>query len=308
MMADHRSRALQLIRLLAVLAFPVLLAAGEAAGDVPAPALPAAVLPAPPHPKWAAATGTDHAGSWADLVAAGITQRLRWIPPGTFTMGDPHAERDEAVRTGASPELVADEVPHQVTLSAGFWLADSPCTQALWLGVMGANPAHFTGDLQRPVESVSWADVQRFMVALNGVVAGGTFGLPTEAQREYACRAGTLGPFAGPSIDELGWYLDNSEHATHAVKGKSANAWGLFDMHGNVAEACADWYDDYPARAVSDPVGPAAGAERVYRGGCWATEAWVCRSAHRLSFDPEMRADSIGFRLAAPGPAPVPAP
>jgi formylglycine-generating enzyme required for sulfatase activity len=169
---------------------------------------------------------------------------------------------------------------------------------------MGANPARFTGDLQRPVESVSWVDVQRFLVALNGKVPGGRFALPTEAQREYACRAGTRGPYAGTSLDELGWYIDNSDHATHAVKGKGANAWGLYDMHGNVSEACADWYDDYPARAVTDPVGPVSGAERVYRGGCWATEAWVCRSAHRLSYDPEMRADAIGFRLAAPASAP----
>jgi formylglycine-generating enzyme len=151
---------------------------------------------------------------------------------------------------------------------------------------------------------VSWADVQRFLVAFNGLVPGGTFCLPTEAQREYACRAGTKGPFAGPSLDELGWYQDNSDHATHAVKGKSANAWGLYDLHGNVCEACADWYDDYPTRAVTDPVGPVSGAERVYRGGCWATEAWVCRSAHRLSYDPEMRADAIGFRFAAPASGP----
>jgi formylglycine-generating enzyme required for sulfatase activity len=289
------------IGLLAVLACATPLAAGEAAADLPAHALPAGGVDAPPHPGWAATIGADQAGCWADLVAVGITQRLRWIAPGTFTMGDPHAERDEAVRTGASPELVADEVPHEVTLSAGFWLADSACTQALWLGVMGANPARFTGDLQRPVESVSWADVQRFLIALNGLVPGGRFGLPTEAQREYACRAGTHGPFAGASLDDLGWYLDNSDHTTHAVKLKSANAWGLYDMHGNVCEACADWYDDYPTRAVSDPGGPVSGAERAYRGGCWATEAWVCRSAHRLSYDPEMRADAIGFRLSAPG-------
>ena len=293
-------RMLLLIGLVAGSAAAPVLSGGEAPALAEAPGAPA-------RPAWANASGSDSWGWWADLAVAGASQRLRWIRPGSFIMGGPHAERDEAVRTGAGGELVADEVQHEVTLSAGFWLADSPCTQALWLGLMGSNPAHFTGDLQRPVDSVSWVDAQLFLTALNGAVAGGSFCLPTEAQREYACRAGSPGPFSGPDLDALGWFIDNSEHTTHAVKGKSANTWGLYDMHGNVCEACADWYDDYPTRAVKDPRGPEAGAERVYRGGCWATEAWVCRSAHRLSYDPEMRADAIGFRLSAPAAPAAPA-
>jgi len=238
---------------------------------------------------WANDVGEDGYGLWADLTVTGVVQRMRYIAPGTFSMGSPAGEAD---RSG-------DEVPHTVTLTKGYWLADSECTQGLWQAVMGTNPAGFTGDTNRPVEQVSWREVQGFLSKLNGQVRGGGFVLPTEAQWEYACRAGTQTPYAGASLDALGWYGDNSGNQTHAVKQKSANAWGLFDMHGNVWEWCSDWLGDYAPGAVSDPIGPASGSNRVNRGGSWYNIARFCRSADRNRFEPGYRNFSLGFRLCA---------
>jgi len=247
----------------------------------------AAAVVVAPQPKWAQASGRDACGQWAEVQAGGVTQRMRWISPGTFTMGSPLGEAHR----------LEVETPHQVTLSKGFWLADSACTQALWQGVMGANPAHFTGDPQRPVEQVSWDDVQAFLTAMNRLVSGGGFGLPTEAQREFSCRAGAGGPFAGPALDALAWYKGNSGQQTHAVKQKAANAWGLYDMHGNVWEWCADFYGPYPLDAVTDPTGPPSGAVRVFRGGSWHYDGWGCRSANRSWDKPDFRSFVLGFRL-----------
>jgi formylglycine-generating enzyme required for sulfatase activity len=246
-----------------------------------------AVIVVAPQPKWAQAIGRDAFGQWADVQAGGVTQRMRWISPGTFTMGSPLGEAHR----------LDVESPHQVTLTKGFWLGDSACTQALWQGVMGANPAHFTGDPQRPVEQVSWDDVQAFMAKMNNAVSGGGFGLPTEAQREFACRSGTTGPFAGTMLDALGWCKGNSNQQTHAVRQKAANAWGLYDMHGNVWEWCADFYGLYPLDAVTDPTGPPSGAVRVFRGGSWHYEGWGCRSANRSWDKPDFRSYVLGFRL-----------
>jgi sulfatase modifying factor 1 len=259
---------------------------GEFAFASPVMQSSAAIVVAP-QPKWALVSGRDSCGQWADVQAGGVTQRMRWISPGTFTMGSPPGEAHR----------LDVESPHQVTLTRGFWLGDSACTQAMWQGVMGSNPAHFTGDPQRPVEQVSWEDVQLFMARFNGVVAGGGFGLPSEAQREFACRAGTTGPFAGPALDAIAWHKGNSGQQTHAVKQKTPNAWGLYDMHGNVWEWCADIYAPYPLAAVTDPTGPPSGSVRVFRGGSWHYEGWGCRSANRSWDKPEFRGFVLGFRL-----------
>ncbi len=278
--------------------------------------------------------GADASGTWADLAFSGITQRGRLIVPGTFTMGSSAAERQAAV-TGAriAAAWIAGEVPHQVTLTRAFWLADSACTQAQWLAVMGANPSNFTGDLQRPVEQVSWDDCQRFLDALVARRPGAGFRLPSEAEWEYACRAGTttatyagdivyLGENNGPVLDGIAWYGGNSgvpaevataidssrwsarQHpsdfsATHPVRQKRPNAWGLYDMIGNVWTWCSDWYGDYPAGPVSDPTGPATGADHVCRGGSWGQACWYCRAAERIGNAPGSRWNSLGLRLCA---------
>ena len=144
----------------------------------------------------------------------------------------------------------------------------------------------------RPWRQVSWDDCQAFCRKL-----GAGFRLPTEAEWEYACRAGTKGPYAG-NLDDLAWYGENSGKTTHPVGQKKPNAWGLYDMHGNVWEWCSDWYGDYPAGAVTDPTGPGTGSLRVIRGGSWHDDAGHCRSAHRDGFSPGYPDDRLGLRLA----------
>ncbi len=248
-------------------------------------------------PAWASASGEDAHGRWADLTITGVSQRMRWIAPGTFTMGSAAAEREATARDGFAAEVFADEVQHAVTLTQGFWLADSPCTQALWTAVMGAGPAHGSDDRQRPVGSVSWNDAQAFLAKADAALHGWHGSLPTEAQREYACRAGSTGAYGGPALDDLGWYSANSGERTHAVKGKAPNAWGLYDMHGNVSEWCEDWYGEYPTHAVSDPSGPPSGSSRVLRGGSFSALASHCRAARRLAEPPASHYASIGFRF-----------
>jgi formylglycine-generating enzyme required for sulfatase activity len=151
---------------------------------------------------------------------------------------------------------------------------------------------------------VSWDDVRTFLGRLNGPAPGFGFALPTEAQREYACRAASTTPFAGASLDDLGWYRGNSGGRTHAVRQKAPNAWGLYDMHGNVWEWCADWFSDYPSGSVTDPAGPPEGTLRAFRGGSWDSAASHCRSAFRSGSPPGTRGDSLGFRfMTMTGPA-----
>ena len=219
-------------------------------------------------------------------LGGGVLLELVWCPPGTFTMGSPS---DEAGRFN-------DETRHRVTLTKGFWLGKTEVTQRQWEAVMGANPSHFRGaDL--PVETVSWDGCQEFVRKLNGKAAGGKFRLPTEAEWEYACRAGTFGPYAG-SLADMGWYSENSGKMPLAAGQKRANAWGLYDMHGNVFEWCQDWYGDYPAGNVTDPAGPGSGVSRVYRGGSWFNNARFCRSGVRIRSSPVYRFNFLGLRLA----------
>ncbi len=229
--------------------------------------------------------------------ATGITNKTStfagiefiWCSPGAFMMGSPSTETDR------SP----DEIQHQVTLTRGFWMGKYEVTQAQWESVMGTNPSYFKGkDL--PVEQVSWDDVQAFLTKLNQQ-GKGAFRLPTEAEWEYACRAGTTTAFcfgdAPAQLGDYAWYNQNSGGQTHPVGQKRPNAWGLYDMHGNVYEWCQDWFGDYPIGAVTDPPGSTSGSDRVNRGGGWNYSPGGCRSAIRYWNSP-------GYRSHLPGVPP----
>ncbi len=251
--------------------------------------------------SWATDYGADEFGPWAEFTVSGadrspVTQRMRWIAPGSFLMGSPE---DEEGRDGADTEW--NEGPqHQVTLTKGYWLFDTPVTQELWTAVMGENPSRFEAP-KRPVEQVSWDDTARFLAKLNALVPGLHLILPTEAQWEYACRAGTTTPnYAGHSdvAPEIAWHYENSEHQTHPVKQKRINPWGLYDMLGNVWEWCADDMREYEAGAVTDPTGSLDSARRALRGGSWYDNARGVRAAYRFAYDRENRLYYTGFRCA----------
>ena len=222
-----------------------------------------------------------------------------WIKPGTFVMGSPTSE-------AGRNEL---EVQHSVTLTRGFWMSDHETTQAEYESAMGRNPSGFQGSTL-PVENVSWDDAVSYCAKLSArelaagrIVAGQAYRLPTEAEWEYAARAGTTGAYAG-ELGSMGWYDANSGYKTHAVNGKQANDWGLHDMHGNVWEWCSDWYGAFSSTAQTDPRGPSVGPSRVIRGGSYSHDAGRCRVAVR-SYDFRNSADwhyFIGFRsVLSPG-------
>jgi formylglycine-generating enzyme required for sulfatase activity len=208
------------------------------------------------------------------------------IEPGEFMMGSESGDAD------------ADEKPvHRVRISRPFEMGKYEVTQAQWEAVTGSNPSYFKGaDL--PVERVSWDDAQQFIQKLNAQNDGHIYRLPTEAEWEYACRAGSTGDYAG-NLDAMGWYDKNSGHKTNPVGQKQPNAWGLYDMHGNVWEWCQDWYGEnyYAQSPGADPQGPASGSGRVTRGGGWIGPAAHCRSAFRIRNAAGFRY-ILGFRLA----------
>jgi formylglycine-generating enzyme required for sulfatase activity len=251
-------------------------------------------------PVWASEAGQDQYGRYADLVVKGVTQKFRWIEPGMFWMGSPESE----------PDRRNNETLHQVTLTKGFWLADTACTQFLWTVVLDNNPARFTDDANNPVEQVSWDDTQMFLQKLNTRVSGLNARLPTEVEWEYACRAGTNTPFSfGDNISPEQVNYDGNypyangkkglcRHKTVPVKSLQANAWGLCEMHGNVWEWCQDWYGTYPAEPVTNPEGSQAGVGRVIRGGSFFFDGWYVRSAIRDRSSPDDRNYDLGFRLA----------
>lgn len=249
-------------------------------------------------PTWAADSGHDAYGWWICLMVASEVQRLRWIPPGHFTMGSPEDE----------PGRFEGERQHPVRLTRGIWLGDTPVTQALYQAVTGTNPSHFSG-AQRPVEKVSWSDGIDFLCRLQQQIPGSFFRLPTEAEWEHACRAGTTTalPTGGTTIQDgrseeleaIAWYGGNSGGETHPVREKSANPWGLYDMLGNVWEWCLDCYGPYPTGEVVDSIGPTSGTHRVVRGGSWGREARNGRSANRCGGAPSARGNQFGFRIAA---------
>jgi formylglycine-generating enzyme required for sulfatase activity len=174
-------------------------------------------------------------------------------------------------------------------------------TQAQWRAVMGNNPSHFKGE-DLPVENVSWDDVQDFLRKLNKRDPGKNYRLPTEAEWEYACRAGSTAKWCfGNDESQLGdyaWYYANADGRTHPVGRKRANAWGLFDMHGNVWEWCQDWYGNFSSGEVKNPTGPISGTGRVGRGGYWGSYSSHARCAYRGSYAPTPRSNGIGFRCA----------
>lgn len=279
-------------------------------------------------PPWASGWGQDRFGIFVEFSVrstdeAIVTQRMRWIPPGTFTMGSPEDE----------PGRFDNEGPtHEVTISSGFWLCDTPCTQGLWNAVMDDNPSNFVDEL-RPVEQVDWHDCQKFMQRLEDRVDGLTLALPTEAQWEYACRAGTrtatyageitiLGANNAPVLDKIAWYGGNSgvdfdleggsdssvwsekqydyQHAgTRKVAQKEPNRWDLYDVLGNVWEWCDDGRRTYSEATVEDPREPVdEGALRVVRGGGCDSGALHVRSASRGAIEPGIRVFYLGFRCA----------
>jgi len=247
---------------------------------------------------------------------------LVWIPPGEFNMGSPKSEKGRQ----------RDEVYHSVTISKGFWMSKYEVTQAQWQAVTGNNSSDFInndnvrirkqtsvqvadsaasrGRGSLPVDSVSYNDVQDFIKRLNRQTAM-IFRLPTEAEWEYACRAGTTTPFHyGDSLSSAMANFDG-RHPYNAAKGVfrgetvpvgsfKPNAFGLYDMHGNIWEWCRDWYGPYSPKPVTDPVGPKSGVYRVLRGGCWFGDGNYCRSAYRDKGFPDKRVGLIGFRLVLP--------
>ncbi|MCQ2378548.1 MAG: SUMF1/EgtB/PvdO family nonheme iron enzyme [Victivallaceae bacterium] len=221
---------------------------------------------------------------------ANVMDFLIHCPAGSFMMGSPSYE------DGCG----SDEMRHRVTLTKDFYIGKYEVTQAQYEAVMGKNPSFFGGG-DCPVERVSWDDAMNFCEKLNELTegkrpAGYKFSLPTEAQWEYACRAGSTGAYAG-NLDSMGWYVDNSGNETHNVGQKQPNAWGIYDMHGNVLEWCRDWYEGYTGSAT-DPTGPCSGLYRVGRGGGWINLARYCRSAYRYGDAPGGCHSYLGFRVA----------
>ena len=232
-------------------------------------------------------------------VTNSIAMTFYSIRPGTFKMGSPTGE----------PGRYSGETQHRVTLSQFFYMQTTEVTQGQWEKVMGNNPSQLSscGD-GCPVETVSWDDAHDFIKKLNDMENTDKYRLPTEAEWEYAARAGSKTAFANgkitkpygdaPNLDKMGWYFENSNNTTHPVALKQPNAWGLYDMHGNVLEWCQDWYGPYSSGAVTDPTGPSSGSYRMGRGGCWDDVAMMCRSANRDPGIPGSRSRLLGFRLA----------
>lgn len=221
-------------------------------------------------------------------LGGGVSMEFVLIPAGTFRMG--------------SEKGRADERPvHPVTISRPFLLGTCEVSQEQWQAVMGTNPASHTA-AKNPVENVSWYDAKVFLKKLSDRSPGGGFRLPTEAEWEYACRAGSTTEYSfGDDPEQLskyGWYDANSGRATHPVGQKKPNAWGLFDMHGNVWEWCSDYRGDYPTNAIADPIGGKDPHFVQMRGGSAMYIARNCRSANRHTSGPPSRHDFIGLRVA----------
>ena len=232
-----------------------------------------------------------------DVITCSHDLKFAWITPGSFLMGSP---LDEANRS-------EDETQHRVSLSQGFWLGVHPVTQAQWHALMGNYPSHFKGG-DRPVEQVSWEECQQFCARL-GEHDGLRYRLPTEAEWEYACRAGCMQPFGwGATVSTDKANYDGNFVYGSGVKGMyreqttpvgyfEANRWGVHDMHGNVWEWCQDWHGDYSRHAVKDPQGPPQGASRIVRGGSWSCPPRYCRSAFRFWFAPGYHSRYLGCRV-----------
>jgi formylglycine-generating enzyme required for sulfatase activity len=223
-------------------------------------------------------------------IVNSIGMKFVLIPTGSFMMGSPSDEQGRG----------SDKQQHKVTLTKAFYMGATEVTQGQWRAVMGNNPSNFKGD-NRPVEEISWSSAKTFIRKLNQKEGTNKYRLPTEAEWEYACRAGSKSRFCfGDSNSRLGdyaWYRNNSSLKTHSVAQKKPNAWGLYDMHGNVDEWCEDWYEGYSDRHVTDPKGPSSGSLRVLRGGSWFFNARHVRSANRYGYNPGIGYNYLGFRV-----------
>ncbi|HMW24446.1 MAG TPA: formylglycine-generating enzyme family protein, partial [Burkholderiaceae bacterium] len=274
-------------------------------------------------PTWASAWGSDRYGLWADLTVGGAVQKMRWIEPSGpagFLMDSTQAERDAITKETARNWANGHErEPTRVVLKHGFWFADTPCTQSLWLQVSEGqgNPSMFQqGDEAglRPVEKVSWSDVQGWFEQLARRVpaTAGLATLPNELQWEYACRAGTTTAYWwGDEFDDTKANVnakgdrdfDGSKGATTPVKRYPPNPWGLHDLHGNVWEWCDDvWRERLGEGGAADP------SVRAVRGGSWLDPPGLARSASRGGWPRGYRGRSLGFRFALRSPGQVPGP
>lgn len=232
----------------------------------------------------------------AEWKITDLNLTLLWIKPGAFTMGSPADERDRNKAEGPRME---------VTLTHGFWLGRTEVTQAQYAAIAGENPSHFTAaGPDAPAEHVSWLDATEYCRKLTAreraagrLPEGFRYALPTEAQWEYAFRAGTTSDYVG-NADAISWTETNSGGTTHPVAGKQPNDWGLYDMAGNVLEWCRDWYGNYPGGPQTDPTGPESGHFRIARGGSWRTPEHTGRAAARGGGSPGRRDYTLGFRLA----------
>ncbi|MCH9699242.1 MAG: formylglycine-generating enzyme family protein [Gammaproteobacteria bacterium] len=292
-------------------------------------------------PAWASGWGEDDYGVWVTITISDVTQTLRWIAPGSFVMGSPGDEpgrltpeelKEYNLNSEGKHNLKPEGPQHQVRLTEGYWLFDAPVTQALYQAVTGENPSEFKS-AQRPVDSVSWEDAMQFIQTINDLHPGLNLSLPSEAQWEYACRAGTatatyagaieiLGENNAPILDTIAWYGGNSgkdfdleqgydstdwpeKHYPHTKAGtrivaqKHPNPWGLYDMLGNVWEWCLDGQREYTEDPQSDPLGSTEdGTGRVLRGGSWLAHARHVRCAYRFAYLPGYANDAPGFRCA----------
>lgn len=263
-------------------------------------------LPTEPAPFDTIALSKDSSYESAPIPAGTAAGEIReftalklkfcWCPAGTFTMGSP-------------PDAAGSERNEQqfeVTLSRGFWIQQSEVTQLQYEKLMGVNPSHFRGE-SNPVESLTHSDASEFCRRLSELPpekkSGNVYRLPTEAEWEYACRAGSTTSFwfgdDESKLGEYGWYNQNSARTTHPVNTKLPNAWQLHDMHGNVAEWCSDWYTEYPVSPQTDPLGAESGDKKVVRGGGWFFVPQNSRSAHRDAYPTGARYAGLGMRLVA---------
>jgi formylglycine-generating enzyme required for sulfatase activity len=230
----------------------------------------------------------NDAPSNSTVTINGVKFEFVGIPSGSFCMGSNDVESD-------------GKPVHRVNISRPFLMGKYEVTQAQWQAVMGNNPSEFKdcgGDC--PVDNVSWDDAQDLLTKLNKK-GEGTYRLPTEAEWEYAARAGSMTKYfygnGESSLPNYAWYNANSGNKTHLVGQKSPNDWGLYDMHGNVWEWCQDWYSDYRSGAVTDPTGATSGSFRMIRGGAWSSPALFLRSADRLYREPSDRTNLYGLRV-----------
>ena len=226
-------------------------------------------------------------------VAEGVAIDMVWVKGGTFTMGNNETPK------GVKLTYEASRPEHKVTVG-NYYIGRFEVTQALWTAVMGENPSKFTGNDSLPVENVSWEEAQRFTILLSQLT-GRRFRLPTEAEWEYAARGGVRNyPFAGcerGQLDKYSWYCVNSERMTHPVGRLKPNAWGLYDMSGNVAEWCQDWMDAYTKEAQENPHGPREGENKILRGGHYNSTSPACTVYDRAWYLPMMKQEYFGLRV-----------